>query len=82
MISYRDLLLMLNKQPLLNNYSLLISLASDTTCMSIKEAVDFYSDDLPNSGILDEELPLSSKVRPLFLGDSTLTFDVFRQNSD
>ena len=28
--------------------------------MSIKEAVEFYSDDLPNPGILDEELPLSS----------------------
>ena len=32
------------------------NIASDTTCMSIKEAVEFYSDDLPNPGILDEEL--------------------------
>ena len=36
------------------------NITSDTTCMSIKEAVEFYSDDLPNPGILDEELPLSS----------------------
>ena len=36
------------------------NITSDTTCMSIKEAVEFYSDDLPNPDILDEKLPLSS----------------------
>ena len=42
MISHRDLLLMPNKQPLLKQL-LPTNITSDTTCMSIKEAVEFYS---------------------------------------
>jgi len=32
------------------------NITTNTTCMCIQEAVDFYKDDLPNTSILDEEL--------------------------